>query len=120
MSLGYCGTCKIYNQDDKDIYYLYSGENWNVPTSGKDDRYLYDGLIRIDRTAFKGGKGTDYIYNVGSAINDGKIEVMIECKNAFRRYKGFDFDYIAYRILLHIFQEFQENKVYPEKTGFIQ
>lgn len=120
MSLGYCGLSKMYDKDEKDIYYLYSGENWNEPTSGEDDRYLYDGLIRISKAAFKSGKGTDYICCVSNPIKNGDIEVMIECKNAFRRYGNFDFDYIAYRILLHIFEEFQKNKVYPEKAAFIQ
>ena len=110
----------MYDQDEKDIYYLYSGENWNEPTSGEDDCYLYDGLIRINKAAFKAGKGTDYIYCVSNAIKNGDIEVMIECKNAFRRYGNFNFHYIAYRILLHIFKEFRENKVYPEKAAFIQ
>ncbi|MEG0671920.1 hypothetical protein [Clostridium sp.] len=120
MSLGYCGIAKIYDQDEDNIYYLYSGENWNEPTSSKDDRYLYDGLIRINKAAFKDGKGTDYICYMSNGIKAGKIEVMIECKNAFIRYKNFNFDYIAHRIILRIFEKFQESRAYPEEVGFIQ
>ncbi len=118
MSLGFCGLCKIYDQDEKNIYYSYSGENWNEPTSKKGDRLLYDGLIKIKKSTFVSETATSYFSKVYDSIANGDIKVLIECKNAFRRYT--DFDYIALRVLFNIFKEYEEDNDYPIKTGFIQ
>ncbi len=118
MSLGYCALGKLKCQDDIYVYYLYSGENWNDKDCKIDDRLLYDGLIKIDKNIFN--KDNAYYNNISSAIMDGKIQVVIECRNAFYRFNDIKFDYLALRIVYNIFKQYRINYVLPEKVGFIQ
>ena len=56
--------------------------------------------------------------SVDEHIQNGDIMIDKECKNAFC--KGYSFDYIAYRLLVHIFVNYQKKGELPEKDSFIQ
>ena len=47
--------------------------------------------------------------------------VEYECKNAFSRsIKGEKVDYIAMKLILHIFGEYKKTNTFPDKEVFIQ
>jgi len=47
LSLGYCGKCKLIEQNDDVARYTYSGENWNDDNSQSGDIELLDGIFCI-------------------------------------------------------------------------
>lgn len=112
MSLGYIGYARYKEEIDGCLIYEYSGENWNTPYE-KGDCFLYDGLISIEKSVFNEESW-------GVAADEGRIKVVKECKNAFYRWKNLKFDYLALRILTHIFNEYREKGEIPEKVAFIQ
>lgn len=111
MSLGYTGYARFKEEKDECLIYEYSGENWNVPCD-EGDCLLYDGLISIEKNVFNEDSW-------GVAADEGRIRVLKECKNAFYRQVP-NFDYIALRILSHIFRDYKEKGEIPKKIAFIQ
>jgi hypothetical protein len=111
MSLGYIGYGRYKEENEGNLLFEYSGENWNVPHN-EGDRFLYDGLISIDKSILNEE-------NWGKAIEEGRIQVIRECKNAFYRWE-MKFDYLALRIIIHIFNEYKEKGEVPEEVCFIQ
>jgi len=111
MTLGYTGYGRFKEEKDGCLIYEYSGENWNAPYE-KGDCLLYDGLISIDKNVFNEESW-------GKAADEGRIKVLRECKNAFYRW-DFEFDYLALRIVTHIFNEYRENGEIPKKVAFMQ
>ncbi|MCT4594175.1 MAG: hypothetical protein N4A57_07910 [Anaeromicrobium sp.] len=111
MSLGFIGYGRYKEEDDEYVIYEYSGENWNA-LFDKGDRLLYDGLIIIEKNVLKENV-------LGKAIEEGRVKIIKECKNAFNR-AGIEFDYLALRILVQIFRDYEEKGEIPEKVAFIQ
>lgn len=139
MSLGYTGMCKKELEDDELVIYSYAGENWNDGGKSKSgDSMLYDGSFiiykdcleepeihtKVEKTTSGKKKVTEkritHIPNIFEYVDNKKIIVEKECKNAFRRYPMMPIDYIAYRLLLHIFESYQLHGKLPEKDCFIQ
>jgi len=112
MSLGYTGYGRYKEERDGCLIYEYSGENWNTPYN-KGDCLLYDGLISIEKNVLD---EDSYV----KAIEDGRIKIIKECKNAFNRFKDIKFDYLALRIIIHIFNDYKESGVIPQNVAFIQ
>ena len=112
MSLGYTGYARYKEERDGCLIYEYSGENWNAPYE-KGDCLLYDGLISIEKSVFNEESW-------GVAADEGRIKVVKECKNPFYRWKNLKFDYLALRILTHIFNEYKEKCEIPKEVAFIQ
>ncbi|MDR3308103.1 MAG: hypothetical protein LBS58_04310 [Coriobacteriales bacterium] len=50
MSLGYIGNCKKTEEDDRMVFYAYSGSDWNSSTNNKDAENAYDGVLFIDKS----------------------------------------------------------------------
>lgn len=111
MSLGYIGYGRYKGENNMCLIYEYSGENWNAPCD-EGDSLLYDGLISIEKSVFNED-------NLGKAIDEGRIKIIKECKNAFKL-GGIKFDYLALRIIVHIFKDYKEKGEIPEKVAFIQ
>lgn len=112
MSLGYIGYSRYKEERDGSLIYEYSGENWNLPYN-KGDCLLYDGLISIEKNVLE---EDSYV----KAIEDGRIKVIKECKNAFYRFKDIKFDYLALRIIINIFKDYKKSGDIPQKVAFIQ
>jgi hypothetical protein len=138
MSLGYTGMCKKELEDDEIVIYSYSGENWNDGGKSKSgDSLLYDGSfiiykdcleepeIHIKRKKMPSGrkkfveKRIVLFPNLFEHLENKKIVIEKECKNAFR-VQEIPIDYIAYRLLLHIFERYQFEGALPEKEVFFQ
>ena len=68
MSLGYCGKCKLIEQNDVIVRYAYSGENWNDNNSLSGDIDLLDGIICI----FKSGLEEPEIHIKNKKMPSGK------------------------------------------------
>ena len=112
MSLGYIGICKKVAEDDHIVIYSYAGENWNDGGKSKPrDSQLQDGMF----TVYKGS----FCVNIESAMQSGGIKIDRECKNAFQR-PGVAVDYIAWRLLSHIFTYYRKNNQFPFQASFIQ
>lgn len=139
MSLGYTGMCKKELEDDEIVIYSYSGENWNDGGKSKSgDSLLYDGSFTIYKDCLEqleihtklkkmpsgrkkmSKKGITHVPNIYKHIENGKIVIEKECKNAFKRYDDASIDYIAYMLLIHIFEKYQLGGCLVEKEGFIQ
>lgn len=111
MSLGYIGYGRYKEEKDGCLIYEYSGENWNAPYDD-GDCFLYDGLISIEKNVLDEE-------SYAEAIENRRIKVLKECKNAFNRF-SFEFDYLALRIIIHIFKDYKASGEIPEKVAFIQ
>lgn len=136
MSLGYSGLCVKVMEDDEVAIYSYAGENLNDGVSKIGDALLQDGMITIYKRCLKEpeihsrlrrmpsgkkklvAKRIPHFPSVDEHIQNGDIMIDKECKNAFC--KGYSFDYIAYRLLVHIFVNYQKKGGLPEKDSFIQ
>ncbi|MED3576118.1 hypothetical protein [Cytobacillus praedii] len=112
MGLGYTGYGRYKEEIDGCLVYEYSGENWNAPFN-KGDCLLYDGLISIEKNVLE---EEGYV----NAIKDGRIKIIKECIYAFYRFKDIKFDYLALRIIIHIFNDYKESREIPQKVSFIQ
>lgn len=111
MSLGYTGYARYLEEINGCLIHEYSGENWNEPYD-KGDCLLYDGLISIEKNVLNEE-------NWGLAVDEGRIQILKECKNSFYKH-DLKFDYIALRIISHIFRDYEEKSEIPEKVAFIQ
>ena len=112
MSLGYIGYGRYNEEIDGCLIYEYSGENWNAQHN-EGDCLLYDGLFSIQKNVL-------VEESCVNAIKDGRIKILKECKNAFNRFKDTNFDYLALRIIIHIFNDYKESGEIPQKVTFIQ
>lgn len=112
MSLGYTGFGRYKEEIDGCLIYEYSGENWNA-TFDEGDSLLYDGLISIEKSSLE-----EESYS--NAIQDGRIKIIKQCKNAFYRYSSIEFDYLALRIVSQIFRDYKTNGNVPQDVAFIQ
>ena len=139
MSLGYTGMCKKELEDDEMVIYSYSGENWNDGGKSKSgDSLLYDGSFIIYKECLEEPeihtklkrmpsgrkkiveKRITHTLELSKYLETKKVFVESECKNAFRRGATMPIDYIAYRLILHIFERYQLDGVLPEIESFIQ
>ena len=138
MSLGYRGFCKKVLEDDDLVFYTYGGENWNLEHSTWGDINLQDGLFCIYKQCLeepethiktkrlpssRKKRVTRRISHFPSIIDQlqkGNIVIEKECKNAFRKPSTSPIDYIAYRLLIHIFWRYQTDGKLPESESFIQ
>lgn len=139
MSLGYNGMCKKELEDDELVIYSYSGENWNDSGKSKSgDRLLCDGSFIIYKDCLEEPeihtklkrmpsgrkkiieKRITHVPDIIECVNDKRIIVEKECKNAFRRGATMPIDYIAYLLILHVFERYQLDGELPEKENFIQ
>lgn len=139
MSLGYTGMCKKELEDDEMVIYSYSGENWNDGGKSKSgDSLLYDGSFIIYKDCLEEPeihtklkkmpsgrkkvieKRITHTPKLSEHLENKKVFVERECKNAFRRGATMPIDYIAYRLILHIFERYQLDGELPEKESFIQ
>lgn len=138
MSLGYIGLCKKILEDEQVVIYSYAGENWNDGGKSKTgDVHLQDGMITIYKDCLEqvdvhrhikktpsGRKKTIEkrivtIPSLDDYIKSERIVIDQECKNAFRC-GSMKVDYIAYRLLLHIFKRYQTGDELPDEERFIQ
>lgn len=139
MSLGYCGKCKLVYQDDEIARYAYAGENWNDNESVAGDMNLLDGVITIYKKCLeepeihikkkKTASGKKVTYekriihtpSIGMYIEDGNIVIEKKCKNEFHRSESNDVEcYLAYRLLVKIFETYQKDGVLPSEECFLQ
>jgi len=139
VSLGYTGMCKKELEDDEIVIYSYSGENWNDDGKSKSgDSLLYDGSFIIYKDCLEEPeihtklkrmpsgrkkmveKRITHTLELSKHIENKKVFVEKECKNAFRRGATMPIDYIAYRLILHIFERYQLDGELPEIESFIQ
>ena len=139
MSLGYCGKCKLVYQDDEIARYAYAGENWNDNESVAGDMNLLDGVIAIYKKCLeepeihikkkKTASGKKVTYekriihtpSIGMHIEDGNIVIEKKCKNEFNRSESNDVEcYLAYRLLVKIFEAYQKDGVLPSEECFLQ
>lgn len=64
------------------------------------------------------GENWNAPYNSGDCLlYDGLISIE---KSAFNRFKDIKFDYLALRIIIHIFNDYNETGEIPQKVAFIQ
>jgi len=125
MSLGYIGCCKKYIEDENQVYYLYSGSNWNNPDNKKEAEKAYDGIFYIMKNPVKQMITLpiiqiSYIDIAFQAIKNGSALIEKECKNAFRRYSKIDIDYIGFTLIKCVFKQYLRDGIYPESDAFIQ
>lgn len=139
MSLGYCGKCKLVYQDDEIARYAYARENWNDNESVAGDMNLLDGVIAIYKKCLeepeihikkkKTASGKKVTYekriihtpSIGMHIEDGNIVIEKKCKNEFNRSESNDVKcYLAYRLLVKIFEAYQKDGVLPSEECFLQ
>lgn len=111
MSLGFEGYGRYKEEREGYFIYEYSGANWNIPYE-EESCLLYDGLIYIKKDVLSEEAW-------GSAVDEGRIKIIKECKNAFYRY-GMKFDYLAIRIIFHISKDYKKTGKLPQKVSFIQ
>jgi hypothetical protein len=139
MSLGYTGMCKKELEDDEIVIYSYSGENWNDGGKSKSgDSLLLDGSFVIHKDCLEEPeihtklkkmpsgrkkvieKRITHTPRLSIYLETKKVYVEKECKNAFRRGATMPIDYIAYRLILHLFERYQVDGELPEIERFIQ
>lgn len=138
MSLGYTGMCKKVLEDKDIAIYSYAGENWNDENSKSGDTTLQDGSFIIYKECLEkpeihiktkkmpsGRKKTiekriTHTPDIVKHMENGKIVIEKECKNAFKRSSNMKLDYIAYCLLVNIFESYQMDGQLPEEERFIQ
>ena len=139
MSLGYCGKCKLIEQNDDVARYTYSGENWNDDNSQSGDIELLDGIfciykryleepeIHINNKKMPLGKRTAiekrivHTPSVGNHILNGDIVIEKKCKNKFKRMAASEVDcYLADKLLTKIFEAYQREGTLPNEESFLQ
>lgn len=112
MSLGYTGICHKVAEDEHIVIYTYAGENWNDGGKSKlGDSQLQDGIFTIQKDSF--------CANLERSVQTKSVEIKQECKNAFRK-ANIPCDYIAWRLLNHIFDYTKTNHLFPDRISFIQ
>ena len=109
MSLGYVGKCIKLSEDEEQVLYSYSGENWNSETSREGDRDLQDGLFVI----YKNIEADDKI------IFGGKAKVLRECKNAVK-VSDESVDRIACMLIWKVLDSYEKTGAFSEESRFIQ
>ena len=139
LSLGYCGKCKLIEQNDDDVRYSYSGENWNRENSRAGDIDLLDGVIcvfkrcleepeiHINNKKMPSGKRKIiekrivHTPAIEKHIADGDIVIEKKCKNEFKRMITSEVDcYIAHMLLNRIFETYQRDGELPKEESFLQ
>ena len=112
MSLGYKGICKLITEDESLVIYSYAGENWNDGEKSKyGDSALQDGMFTIDKS--------HAIEDIADGLKSGAITIDKECKNAFCKL-GVPCDYIAWRLLIRILDDYKQSGCFPKEKAFIQ
>ncbi|WP_027625639.1 hypothetical protein [Clostridium lundense] len=111
MSLGFEGYARYKEESNGYLIYEYSGANWNLPNE-EEDRFLYDGLISIKKSVLNEEEW-------GKAVDEGRIKIIKECKNAFYIYE-MKFDYLAIHIIYHIYVDYKKIGKLPQEISFIQ
>ncbi|NLB60943.1 MAG: hypothetical protein GX802_00695 [Clostridiales bacterium] len=123
MSLGYIGYCKLINEDEKHVYYAYSGANWNDANRDREAERAYDGLFSIDKSVMQRWSEVkqldNSIYLTAFAIENNYVNIIRLCKNAFNRY-SVKIDYIVFMLLNHVFNHLISEGVFPNNEAFIQ
>lgn len=139
MSLGYIGMCKKESEDEEMVIYSYSGENWNDGENSKSgDSLLYDGSFIIYKDCLEEPeihtkllrmpsgrkkllqKRITHVADIIKHLNNKRIVVEKECKNAFRQAASMPVDYIAYMLLPDILKKYQTEVFLPDEDSFIQ
>lgn len=139
LSLGYCGKCELIEQNDDIVRYAYSGENWNDEMSRSGDIDLLDGTICISKRCLEepeihiknkktpSGKRITiekrivHTPSIGKHIVERDIVIEKKCKNEFKRMATGEVDcYLAYMLLIKIFEAYQGNGILPNEETFLQ
>lgn len=136
MSIGFVGYCILESEDSMMATYKYSGANWNVPHDSEDE-LAYDGVFRIKKSCLiepeihnktirkSNGKKVQRLKriiqfpDIVSKWEKGDITIEQPCKRKFLCYE-IPFDYIAYMLLINIFEKYQEHGFLPEKAAFMK
>ena len=139
LSLGYCGKCELIEQNDDIVRYAYSGENWNDEMSQSGDIDLLDGIICISKKCLEepeihiknrkmpSGKRNIiekrivHTPSIGNHILERTIVIEKKCKNEFKRMATSEVDcYLAYVLLIKVFEAYQRDGILPNKEAFLQ
>lgn len=133
MSRGIGGNCRILEEDEHTVIYEYGGYNLNKPEYRNPD-HICDGLITIDKTALvepeihtkikrtQGRKKKSVTKRVPrdvpyiELIESGKIEIQ-NCSNCWHTFPSGK-DIIAYYLIFHIFDKYQEDGVLPSTVSY--
>lgn len=133
MSRGIGGNCRIVEEDEHTVTYEYGGYNLNKPEYRNPDR-IYDGLITIDKNALVEPEIHTKIKRTQGRqkklvtkrvlrevpymelIESGKIEIK-NCSNCWHTFPSGK-DIIAYYLVFHIFDKYQEDGVLPSTVSY--
>ena len=139
LSLGYCGKCKLIEQNDDVARYAYSGENWNDNNSQSGDIELLDGIICIYKRCLEepeihiknkkmpSGKRITikkrivHTPSIEKHVANGDIIIENKCKNEFKRVATSKVEcYLANVLLVNLFEAYQRDGILPDKESFFQ
>ena len=132
MSIGYCAYCRKVFEDEQAILYEYTCYN-----IGKDDweksKETYDGSITIKKDAFvepiirqkikktPNGRKKLIVKRIHNEVNFSELlaagKITIEnCSGTWKTVDGIDF--MAWRLIRKVFDEYQDTGVIPEKMSY--
>lgn len=133
MSRGIGGNCRILEEDEHTVIYEYGGYNLNKPEY-RNPYYIFDGIITIEKSALvepeihtkikrtQGGQKKLVTKRVlrevpyMELIESGKIEIQ-NCSNCWHTFPSGK-DIIAYYLIFHIFDKYQEDGVLPSTVSY--
>lgn len=133
MSRGIGGSCRIVEEDEHTVIYEYGGYNLNKPEYRNPDR-ICDGLITVDKNVLvepeihtklkrtQGGQKKLVTKRVlrevpyMELIESGKIEIQ-NCSNCWHTFPSGK-DIVAYYLIFHIFDKYQEDGVLPSTVSY--
>ena len=131
MSIGYCGICKKFIEDNEFVIYEYCSYNLNEKTF-KNEEKNFDGFITIRKNSLvepilrekikKSPSGRKKFikrilsdFSVDELLNSCDIEVE-NCSNSWK-FLSNGIDFIAYKLCRKIFSNYQLEGILPEKCG---
>lgn len=108
MSLGYSGSAKKVNEDEKAVVYEYAcchigRDGWNQAMN------CFDGSISIEKDSFRS------VESIGELLNEEKIRI-INCSYAFKVYGTYDF--MALKLLYKIVKSYKEEGTMPKEVSW--
>ena len=134
MSIGYGGSARIVMKDEKTVMYEYAPYNLN-DKDYKNGNRIYDGLIIISKDALvepeiheklkrmPSGRKKHIVRRVRSNVDYSALlaagKIIVENSRYCWNFTGAneDIGMIAMRIILHIFDQYQDEGILPETVS---
>ena len=134
MSVGECGAARIVLEDYETVIYEYFADSLNYPEYRNKD-FIYDGLITVSKSALveveihrkvkrmPSGRKKLVEKRVSAEVNWNELcqNGLIQVKNSryCHRISDNGFGIIAFRLVVKIFDIYQETGALPQAVNFI-